>query len=432
MKGVEIQMPAKLDERGVERLRSLGRQIREIAELDVMQENKKLWTALNDGKMIRPVLLSRGYPYVVMQDGPFAKELEPEIEDDYWQIVEKEMLMVLYEWRHMSCDWVIEPKIRVPVAIHDTGFGMKQAGRGNAKWTKQEELNKAYGFEVQLKEDDVINEKIHFSEVSFDEEETKARMEYTQEIMDGILKPEYVGMNGFHFDLGDDILSWTTLQQGMEDLIIDPGYLIEAAYRYVECFIDNAKQYERLGLLSSNNTNVFVGQGGYGYCSELPEPTESGIGCKLSDMWGSAQDQILTSISPGMTKEFAFEPEVEWAKLFPRLYYGCCERMDNKIDEVKILPSLKKISVSPFSKHREAMEKIGPDYIVSYKPTNLLLTQNPVPYDRLREELENVCRWAREYNCSVEVLMKSIISLNGEPQRLFEYCEMAHDIVKNW
>ena len=58
-------MPANLSQKEVERLQSLGRQIREIAELDIQEENRKLWRAVNDGKMIRPVILARDYPRCV-------------------------------------------------------------------------------------------------------------------------------------------------------------------------------------------------------------------------------------------------------------------------------------------------------------------------------------------------------------------------------
>ena len=49
-----------------------------------------------------------------------------------------------------------------------------------------------------------------------------------------------------------------------------------------------------------------------------------------------------------------------------------------------------------------------------------------------KEELKKVCRLAKKYGSSVEIIMKSIIDLNHEPQRLWEWCRLASEIVKSY
>jgi hypothetical protein len=134
-----------------------------------------------------------------------------------------------------------------------------------------------------------------------------------------------------------------------------------------------------------------------------------------------------------MSEEFAFSYEKRWADLFGLHSYGCCERLDHKIDELKAgFTNLRKISVSPYSCPEAAMEKIGSDYVVAFKPNSNYLVGPAPAKEILKKELVNICALARKYNSHVEIDMKTLIFLNGEPQRLWEWCDMASDIVSNY
>lgn len=185
--------------------------------------------------------------------------------------------------------------------------------------------------------------------------------------------------------------------------------------------------------MSSNNGPENIGHNGLGYTKQLPPPPESGMGAKLKDIWGQNSDQILTSVSPDMTAEFAFAYEKRWADLFGLHSYGCCERLDHKIDELKsCFGNLRKISASPFTRLEEQMEKMGSDYVVAFKPNSNYLVGPTVDKESLKKELINICNLARKYNSNVEIDMKTLITLNGEPQRLWEWCDMAHNIITNY
>lgn len=425
-----MQKPGKLTKKEKETLQSLGRQLREISELPQQEENRKLWKAVNDGKMIRPVIITRDYPVCLLTEGPDA--IFPTIEDPYWQRREMEMKYTIYEWRHLRCDRVVEPYVQVPVVVEDSNVGLRMSSYP-AKWNTMEELDRAYNFERVLFNEEDVEKKIKIPVIKYDKEATAENYERMCEIMNGIIDVKLFGINNFRFAMFDDIFAWTTITQGMIDIYENPDYLMAAAKRYTQCFIHRAKQYEELGLISSNNNNCYIGNGGYGYCSDLPEPTKSGIGCKLSDIWGACQDQIFTSVSPATSKEFAFVNEVPWADIYPRIYYGCCERLDHKLNELGTFNNLRKISLSPFAKHEEGMQKIGDRYIVSFKTDSNLLNIDPSEGEPLlRKEMENICKWARQYNNNVEIIMKTIITLNHEPQRLWRWCNMAAEVVKNY
>lgn len=427
--GIIMQRAGKLSLTERETLQNPGRQLREISELPVMETNRNLWRAVNDGKMIRPVLVARDYPVCLLSEGPDS--IHPTIEDPYWQRREMEMKLAIYEWKHMPLDRVIEPYIEVPCEVTDTNVGLRMSSYP-AKWNKMEGLDKAYAFNQVLFPDTNVEELIKMPCVTYHEAETRENYERMCEIMDGIIDVKLFGINNFRYAMFDDIFAWTTIDEGMYYLIDEPELLQAAAKRYTQCFISRAKQYEALGILSSNNNNSYIGNGGYGYSNELAAPTASGIGAKLKDIWGVCQDQIFTSVSPQTSHDFAFVNEKPWADMFPRIYYGCCERTDHKVKELGVFDNLRKFTVSPFANQQVAMEKMGSKYVVSFKPNSVYLNLNPMGEDKLRTELENVCKWAREYNNNVEIVMKTIVTLNHEPQRLWRWCEMATDIIKNY
>ena len=62
------------------RLRELAKQIREIAELPIQENNRRLWTAVNDLHMIRPVIHVRDYPHYLIR---YEDELTTTVEDEY-------------------------------------------------------------------------------------------------------------------------------------------------------------------------------------------------------------------------------------------------------------------------------------------------------------------------------------------------------------
>lgn len=410
------------------RLRELAKQVREIAELPVQRTNKELWQAINDRKMIHPAVFVRDYPIYMVN---YNNELTPTIENKFLRELEADLLLKIYEWKHLRCNRVIEPVIKCNVVATDTRFGFEAAVRDLHDVLYGEEINTAKHFERQITCVDDL-ERIKYSVVKYDEETTMKNFNMMKDIFDGILDVKLYGIDYFHFVPWDDLLSWMGIEEGMYDFVLNPELMHKAAERYVDVCVDRAKQYEKLGLISSNNTNMKVGQGGPGYTSALPTPTESGIGARLCDNWGDGADQILTSVSPAMTKEFAFDYECKWAEMFGLFSYGCCERLDHKVNELKTFKNLRKLSVSPFANLEAAMEKLGGDVVVSFKPNSNYLTDPVWNRELSKNELIRVCDLAHKYNSNVEIIMKTLITLRGEPQRLWEWCDMALDIVKNY
>lgn len=412
----------------LERVRSLAREVREIAELDIQQKNIALWKGVNDSKMIRPTILTRDTKKFLLSQG--NTELDNQCTDPFLKNIESDLLRTLYDWRHTRGDMVVEPVYRCSCVVKDTGFGLTPAAT-NSLASEEESYSIAIHFDPIIKEWDDV-EMIEMPKVTYDEAATMDKLARTREVLDGILEVKLFGRHFFRAQIWDNLLSWTGLQEGMLMFYTEPDLMHALVDRMINAFILQAQQYEALGILSSNNNNFYTGSGGYGYSDLLPAETESGIGARMCDIWGQVQDQILTSAAPDTTDEFAFKYEARFLDMFHSNYYGCCEKLDNKIEELATLPRLRKISVSPFSDKEKAMEAIGDKYIVSFKPNNIWLTDSVINEEKIRQELIEVLDLSRKYNCTVEILMKTIVNLRGEPQRLWRWFDIAEEVVRNY
>lgn len=413
----------------IARLQELAKQIREIAELPIQEKNRKLWTAVNDLQMIRPVIHVRDYPHYLIQ---YGDELTTTIEDEFLKKIELDLLVRIYEWKHLRCDRVVEPTVKCPAVYKDSGFGIEASGGDRSDFIEGGEYNEARHFESQITcEADL--KKIKTPVVEYCEESTLRRHGLLREIFGDILQVKLFGRNNFRCAPMDDILTWMGISEGMFKLALEPELVHQAMELYINASIDRIRQYEHLGLLSSNNGFENIGNNCIGYTSDLPPATESGIGAKIADIWGHSADQIMTCVSPDMTNEFSFDHEKRWAGLFRLYSYGCCERLDNKLDFLtESFPNLRKVSCSPFSDLESMMEQLGDRYVISFKPNSTYLAHESAGFDYLRKEMATALDLSRKYKVNLVVNMKTLLSLNGDPTRLWKWCDMASDMISNY
>ena len=418
-----------MEKREIARVQGLAKQVREIAELPIQEKNRKLWTAVNDLRMIRPVIHVRDYPHYLIQ---YGDELETTVEDEFLKKIELDLLVRLYEWNHLRCDRVVEPTIKCQVVYSDSGFGIEATGGDRMDFIEGGEYNRAVHFDLQITcEADL--EKIKTPVVEYHEGETMRRYGLMREIFGDILEVKLFGRHNFRCCPMDDIFTWMGISEGMEKLATEPELMHRAMELYMKAAIDRIRHYERLGILSTNNGFENIGNNCIGYTSGLAPATESGIGAKIADLWGQSADQIMTCVSPRMTRELCFDHEKEWAAMFGLYSYGCCERLDNKLDLLTAsFPNLRKVSCSPFSDLEKTMEKLGHRYVISFKPNSTYLAHENADFDYLRKEMATALDLCRKYRVNLVFNMKTLISLNGDPTRLWKWCDMAADIVANY
>ncbi|MEN8127549.1 MAG: hypothetical protein ABFR90_07055, partial [Planctomycetota bacterium] len=171
-----------------------------------------------------------------------------------------------------------------------------------------------------------------------------------------------------------------------------------------------------------------VGSGGYGYTSELPGNDFDPDYVKPHNMWGCSNAQIFSEVSPEMQWEFAIKHDMRWLERFGLTYYGCCEPLDKKMDLMRKIPNLRKISVSPWCDTDTIIAETGSDYVISRKPNPAILAETDWDSAKAREEIREVLEKA-EGKCHIEFIMKDISTVRHDPKRLWEWSQIAMEEV---
>ena len=149
-------------------------------------------------------------------------------------------------------------------------------------------------------------------------------------------------------------------------------------------------------------------------------------------MWAFGLAQCFTSVSPAVTEEF----EVAYMKrIFPRfgaIYYGCCDRLDDRLDKIAQLPNVRKISCSPWSDRENFARNLDPKYIMSNKPTPAFLAGESVDWDVVRADLRRTVAAAKKNGVRLELILKDLSTVAYDPSRLTRWSEIAHEEVSRW
>ncbi|MDD3925802.1 MAG: hypothetical protein PHT33_04000, partial [bacterium] len=150
---------------------------------------------------------------------------------------------------------------------------------------------------------------------------------------------------------------------------------------------------------------------------------------RLNDMWGFAESQETTCVSPACFAEFIFPYQLKILERFGLNCYGCCEPLERRWDNISRIPRLRRVSVSPWSDREAMAEKLGGDYIYSMKPNPADLATREVDWDRVRRQLRDDVRKAQ--GCKLEIVMKDNHTLGGNPSNVVQWCRMAGEVTED-
>jgi len=409
-------------------LRKLAEEIAEIASLPVQREKADMWRRLNQLEPVKPMVWINEIPWYEM--GP---EVELKTSSELCRSYEMQLRRTLYQWKHMRCDMVVEPKVFCPLAVHDTGFGIKAkivSVEGDPGYGNPRIITGSSDFEPVIKDEEDI-EKIKMPKVWVDWETTRRNYEILLDIFGDILNVEICGARGFWFAPWDELVIWLGVEEALTYMATNPKFIHKVMHRLINAHLHRLDQYERLNALSSNNGPYRVGSGGFGYTDELPKEDElNGAHIRTNHLWGCCAAQILAAVSPKMHEEFAIKHERRWLERFGLSYYGCCEPLHKKIHVLEKIPNLRKISISPWADREEAANEIGDKYVISLKPNPAILAAenwNPEAARRqLYEDLEKM------KGCAVEVIMKDISTCRNRPHRLWQWADIAMEVTERF
>lgn len=398
-------------------LRSLAQKKAEIADNPIHHKKMEMWKSLNDFKAVRPLVWINEIPWHEMN---IDDELTLMTSTEFSKYLETRLRRSIYLWKHMPSDFIVEPILPCYLVINNTGFGISEEVDIAVTDDSSDIVSREFIPQIQNKED---IEKIKIPGVDFDSKSTEEKYQVMYDIFNGILKVEKRGVPGFWFAPWDELIRWWGVEKALTDLVLRPGLVHKAMGRLTGAYIAMLDQYEEKNLLALNNGNYRIGSGGLGYTDELPGDGITPSSIKASDLWGCGAAQIFSNVSPDMHNEFALDYEIKWMKRFGLNYYGCCEPLDKKIDILKKIPNLRKISMSSWVDLELGAKNIGKDFVFSYKPSPSIFTDSWWDPGEIEKKLNKDLNILK--GCNVEIIMKDISTVKYEPQKLWQWAEIA-------
>lgn len=408
----EKSPPIALPAADVEVLRRLGEQVASLAAQPLEEEKQALWYAHNALERPRPVVFcdpENGWNEIIRRDDlqcthPLARGWE-------WHLRRE-----IFWGEEMRDDRVITGEITVGYSVSESDWGVRERRIGG-------ENGGAYTWEAPIKDLDDLS-MLRYPEIEVDFEATERMLETARSVFEGVLPVRL-----HHTWVWSVGLTWTLVNlRGLEQIMLDMCLNPEGLHRLMGFLRDGTMSrlnwLEEQGLLHLNNRGQYVGSGGFGWTHELPQPDFDGH-VRTLDMWGMAESQETTCVSPAMFAEFVFPYQKPLLERFGLNCYGCCEPVHSRWEVIREAPNLRRISVSPWCDVADIAGKLEDRYILSMKPNPALLATSYFDEDLIRQELREKLAQAR--GCCVEMIMKDCHTIGGDPRRVVRWVEIARE-----
>ncbi len=417
--------------------------MRELAEkwlqwsaAPIMEQRKRLWKDVHDLKAQRPVIL-------VETDWieDYVTDDELACVDPFLRSVERSMRVKLRQAEELDDDIVIEPYYQLGWRMDFSDYGVPVEIQSAA--CPQKSIAYRFSFPIATPED---VGKLRPRTMAVNRAESVRRRDLLADAIGDILPIRLGNFDPFvyEFDVGEfgDVgftgnfffgLTWQVYRFiGNEGLLYWVYDAPDAIHKLMSYMLDDRIAmfdfFEREGLLALNTDSQMAGPRMYGYVSDLPDP-DSQQKVELKHLWGWAESQEAANISPAMYDEFVLPYLAKLSERFGLIYYGCCERVDDRLESIiNAIPNLRCVSVSGWSNFQRTAELLGNKYVYSRKPVPAHISGSYPHWDLLEKDMRDTYAVTKESN--VEILFRDIYTLNGERARLRRWVDMTKSIFQ--
>jgi hypothetical protein len=399
-------------------LRALAARCSEIAALPVQEDKRRLWRKLNALAPERPMV---AIDQVCWNEINIDDKLTLMCENEECRRYENALRRVLFQWEYFPADMVVEPFLRIYRAVNNTGFGMPL----NEETISLDETNdvRSHKYINQITSLRDI-ERLKMPVITHDQPETKRRMAFAHRLFDGVIELREEGYDPY-LSIWDPISTAMSVEGVLNAIIDQPDMLHALAKKLSDGYMAMLDQLEEQGLLCHHQSLIHCTGA---YADELPAPGFDPAIPRTRDIWMFGLAQMFSTISPAMFDEYEITYMMPVFERFGLVYYGCCDPLHNKMNEVRKIPHLRKISMSPWTDQARGAEEIGQDYVFSRKPNPAFLAME---FDEslIRAEFEETLNHCARNGCPVEFILKDISTVNRKPGRLQKWASIAMDMV---
>lgn len=402
-------------------LRTLAWEYACAANNEKNMQARTLHTAVNDLKMIRPVVLIEEIPFHELN---FDGSLTLLCEDPDLRGAEDWFRRQLFKWKHFPADMILPPYFPVQKIMHSTGIGITVEEHTIATEAENHIISHEY-FDQLAEPEDL--EKLTPPVISYDKEETMRRYEKLANVFGDILPVRVVGHSSY-ITMWDEIARYRGVTPLLMDLIERPEHSHAIVSKLAEFEKSKSAQMEALGLFEIQPLEIHCTSA---LTSDLPGEYDGGI-VKRSQVWGRGMAQIFGSVSKDMHEEFDINYMKEIMEPFGLVYYGCCEPLDKKVDIVEKIPHLRKISITPWADVDNAAEVIGKRYVIANKPNPALVATATLDEDAVRQTIKRTLDACKRNGCSVDIVLKDISTVSHNVQNLIRFEQIAMELVRGY
>ncbi|GHU64905.1 hypothetical protein FACS189447_02820 [Spirochaetia bacterium] len=401
-------------------LRELAKKTAEIASLPIQEEKKRLWRALNGLKPERPMVT---ISQVCWSEMNIDNKLTLRCQDKECRSYENNLRRLLFQWEYFPADMVVVPYIGVSKAIGNTGFGISVEEDTIATSETNDVVSHHYENQFKSMED---VEKVKIPVITYDEKETARRLDLASWLFDGIIPVRLEGYDPSYLSIWDKIAMWMSVEDALYAIIDQSDMIHGLVKKMLDAYMIMLDQMEDKGLLCGPQPGVHCTGA---YTDELPAPGYNPDKPRTKDLWMFSMAQMLATVSPAMHEEFDIDYLKPICERFGMVYYGCCEPLHHKIDIVRKLPNVRKISMSPWADKEKGAEAIHGDFVFSNKPNPAFAASPSFDGEHVRKDLKETIEICKRYKCPVELIFKDISTVRHEPLRLQQWEKIAMETV---
>ena len=401
-------------------LRNLAEQVAEIAKKPIQEERRKLWSNNNSLIKTRPLICL----HVGSWDAMGTEFIFPmlQCENQEYRNVEFQLRYSIAK-DDIGDDDIIEPWVAVGPVYAKTGWGFD---------THNIMPNQAGGAHklVACLENYEDFKKMKMPKHEIDMVKTNERAELIEEAIGDIIEidrrrtPYYSGWQG---DISTDLAQLVGLQDLMYLVYDEPEWIHEILAFMRDGILKAQQEAEDAG--DWTRTSGINQAMTYDNNVLLPPKANSGP-VKRKELWGFFAAQEFSEISPEMHEEFMLNYQMPIMANFGLLAYGCCEDLTKKIDMLRKVPNLRRISVTPWADVGKCAEQIQRDYVMSWRPnpsSTICTDWNPELIKKTVKEAMDAAK-----GCVVDIMLKDVQTLKGETWRFKEWVKIVRSVSDNY
>jgi hypothetical protein len=372
-------------------------------------------------KPVRPPVWIDEIPWHEMD---IDNELAPRCTAVEAQGMEAHFRRILYRWKHIQADMVVEDAFYLGKAYRESAIGIE---------VKEETVSTNAGnhivshhYEDQLDTEEKV-ESLKLPIIQAEPETDQKNFEIAVDALGGIMPVKLRG-HIIYYAPWDVIARYRGVENCFMDMISNPSLIHKTIEKFTRIYTARFNQMEEQGLLDFNLSSLHCTPP---YSAELPAPDYDGGKVRFKDVWFRGMAQLFSSASPAMQDEFDLQYMRPFMEKCGLSYYGCCEPLDRFIPYLKKIANMRKIGISPWADVRSCAEQIGSAYVLAKKPNPANVARE---FDRqtVVKEITETIEEAIKNKCPYEFVLKDISTVNNKPQNLIAWTKTVMEVIDSY